>query len=185
MEENTIVEGNKLMSNTLFGDIRDPEIIRTMGFYQPFATAMLHGKVETRWVQKGKKPPFPLGKYLMYSTRKSCSHIDLLGWCDNSNINKLSEIQSNDLTANLNGFAICTGILQKVEPLTVNHANTFIRFVGEKTIEKFGDIKHYVQWALIFDNIQPIEPFMWNYGKQGVGFLPESELKKIQPTTII
>ena len=47
--------------------------IRTLGFYQPFGSLMLHGKIETRWVRKGKKPPFPLGKYIFYTTQKGKS----------------------------------------------------------------------------------------------------------------
>ena len=53
----------------LFGE--NNEVIRTLGFYQPYCTAMLHGKVETRWIIEGRTPPMPLGKYLLYSTKKS------------------------------------------------------------------------------------------------------------------
>lgn len=53
----------------LFGN----EKIRTLGLYQPYASLMLHGKIETRWVEDGKKPPFPIGKYLIYSTKQDSS----------------------------------------------------------------------------------------------------------------
>lgn len=61
-----------------FPKIETVSKIRTLGFYQPFGTLMLHGKIETRWVKVGKKPPFPEGKYLFYSTQKRCKYDKLL-----------------------------------------------------------------------------------------------------------
>lgn len=163
----------------LFGNNAN-EVIRTIGFYQPFCTAMLHGKIETRWVRKGRKPSMPLGKYLMYSTKKRCSNADLFNWCGTIITHQLYDVINNDDTKQYDGYALCTGTLVKVELLTPEHNPTFIKFVGEKTETIDGEQITKIQWALIFENVTPIEPFVWLHGKQGVGFVPDTELQNIK-----
>src|SRR5690348_11535546 len=106
-----------MIQANLFG-VKEDEIIRTLGFFQPFCTAMLHGKIETRWIRKGRKPPMPLGKYLLYSTKKRCSNADLFNWCGPEILNELYTEINNDLTKQYDGYALCIGDLIKVEPLT-------------------------------------------------------------------
>src|SRR3954462_2821939 len=165
------------MSNDLFGD--NVEVIRTLGFYQPFCTAMLHGKTETRWVKVGRKPSTPLGKYLLYSTKKGCSNADLFNWCGIEIINQLYAEINNDATKQLDGYAICLVDLVKVEPLTPEHKNTFVEYVGEKLEKIKGVDVHKKQWALIFENVKSIRPFLFEHGKQGVGIFPVTEYHKI------
>lgn len=155
------------------------EKIRTLGFYQPYGSLMLHGKVETRWVKTGKKPPFPLGKYLFYTTQKKATKEQLLEWSGNIITEKIKSTLQNEETVGYNQYAIGIGELFKVEPLTINDEG-FVLLQKEKVELKDGLRIHKTQWALHFENVQRIDPFLWKYGKQGVGFVPETEIIKIK-----
>lgn len=159
-----------------------PEKTRTLGFYQPFGSLMLHGKIETRWVRAGKKPPFPLGKYLFYTTQKPCDQKSLESWCGGEIIHRIHKILEHEPTANLNGYAIATGNLVEVKLLTPDDENTFVKFIGSKIDTESKDLcVRKVQWGLHFKDVERIEPFKWKFGKQGVGFVTDSELGKIKP----
>lgn len=157
------------------------EKIRTLGFYEPFGSLMLHNKVETRWVRKGKKPPFPLSKYLFYTTQQPCSNKDVFDWCGLEIMLSISETLGTNKKSELNGFAIAVGELVEVRPLTKeDEGKAFVKFIGEKTEVIKGEKITKVQWALIFKDVKPITPFRWEHGKQGVGFLPEHLYSKLQ-----
>lgn len=159
------------MNTTLFNDI--PEKVRTLGFYQPFCSLMIHGKIETRWVREGKKPPFPLGKYLFYSTAKSCDQSTLFDWCGADIMLNISQTLESDDTRNLNSTALATGVLKEVRPLVPeDEPLAFVKYIGKKTEIIKGEEITKVQWALIFEDVKIITPFKWEYGKQGVGFVP-------------
>src|ERR1700679_2290183 len=96
----------------LFGN--DNEIIRTIGFYQPFCSLMLHGKVETRWVRKGRLAPFPMGIYLGYGTKTGCTDEQLKDWCGNEILKHLEDTLINDFTQHLHGHAMWIGELYKI-----------------------------------------------------------------------
>ncbi|MDO9186954.1 MAG: hypothetical protein Q7W13_13150 [Bacteroidia bacterium] len=162
----------------LFGNKK--EIIRSIGFYQPFGSLMFHGKVETRFVRKGKKPPFPKGKYLIYTTKKECDNATLYNWCGNDVILDITKMlhNSNDETRLLNGWAIGIATLSEIKILTPTD-KSYVKFIGEK-IEIIDDIPvTKIQWALHFKDIFKIKPFEWKHGKQGIGFVPECELQNI------
>lgn len=162
----------------LFGQ-QEKEIIRTLGFYQPYGTLMLLGKIETRWVRKGKRPPFPLGRYLFYTTKKRCDSFTIKEW-SNKCFTAIQELTYNEPTNKLNGYAIAIGELKQVRPLDPNDAMSFVDFIGEKEEEKDGETIVKVQWALVFENVKRIEPFEFKMGKQGVGILERSERLKIK-----
>ncbi len=151
--------------------------IRTLGFYQPFGSLMLYDKIETRWVRENKKPPFPLGKYLFYTTKKPCDEKTMLEWCGPKMYKEILELMEGERTWPLNGYAIGIGDLIKIKPLEIEEeSKAFVKFAGIKTEVSINK----VQWGLHFENVQGIEPFEWKYGKQGIGFVPESEIDKIK-----
>lgn len=148
------------------------ETIRTLGFYQPFGSLMLHGKIETRWVKVGKKPPFPLGRYLLYTTLNKCDNATLFDWCGAEIMSNIIDTLKDDKTKDLNGFGLCFGDLYKIEPMTIlDEKDSFVLYKGVVVREDKNNIPHtYHQQLLHFTNIQPIaEPFKFK-GKQGVGF---------------
>ena len=164
----------------LFGETNTEPKLRTLGFYEPFGSLMLHGKIETRWVMAGKKPPFPLGKYLFYTTKKECDNITLLNWCGSEIVSEIAGIFGSNEKPSLHGYAIGIGELVDVCELKASDTNTFVKFKGSKVVQKGDKEITYIQWGLWFENVRKIEPFEWKFGKQGVGFVPYSELQKIK-----
>lgn len=154
----------------LFGN--DEEVIRTLGFWQPFGSLMLHGKIETRKVAVGKKPPFPLGKYLFYTTQKPTPNPILFNWCGPEIMSNIVETLKNEPTRVMLQTAIAIGELKAIRPM--------INKDEEKCFVQNIDMLGKSNWCLCFENVQRIESFIWNYGKQGVGFVPKSELVKIK-----
>ena len=157
----------------LFGNptVTPKEPIRTLGLWQPFASLMLHGKVETRKVRKGKKPPFPNGKYLLYSTLKATPEATLHEWCSPEQLDNIKGLLRFEDTRDLCGFALLVAELRGVTKMSKHdEAVAFIQYKEHP--------EHDV-WMLVFEDIQRIEPFAWKFGGQGVGFVPDSERGKI------
>lgn len=148
------------------------EAVRTLGFYQPFGSLMFHGKLETRWVRKGRKPPFPLGRYLLYSTKNKCENPTLFQWCGPEIMLSITKTLDGDTTRFFNGFALGYGTLVNLRPMQKEDEDTaFVKFVGEQIrIDKNGEEHIYIQWILEFADLERIEqPFRFTEGKQGVG----------------
>ncbi len=166
----------------LFGE-KEQSRIRTLGFYQPFGSLMLYGKIETRWIMEDRKPPFPLGRYLFYTTQKNCDNPTLFDWCGAEIMKSISDTLGDDSTKDLNGYAIGIGDLVSTRLLTKeDEGRAFVKFIGREQKLNYISAKYNTkdQWALIFENVQRIEPFQCTFGKQGVGFVPESEIDKIK-----
>lgn len=166
------------ISNLIDGGLQEQkktEIIRTLGLYQPYAGLMLPpwNKVETRWVRIGRKPPFPLGTYLIYATQKVYSLKEF-----QSIAGEFGDIVLRDITYNgifeVRGAAIGIGDLVKVERFNpIHQRETYVKWIG-------GDNSQtHTRWLLRFDNMRAIKPFTIK-GKQGIGFLSEADLKKIE-----
>lgn len=166
-----------------------PEVIRTIGLYQPYASLMLHGKIESRWVLKGKRPPFPLGKYLIYSTIKFYpmeQFADIAGPFCSAGWKAIE----GDQTEHLRGKAIAVGDLVEVRPFMPGDCDKAFVELGQMVVQCEDHVEmsgynkkgHYVTWqlwALIFKNVSRINPLKFK-GKQGVGFLKEPYLSKIK-----
>ncbi len=147
------------------------ELIRTLGLYQPFATLMLHGKVESRWVKKGKKPPFPLGRYLIYSTKKAYDvaefkHVSGEFYSDAKSKLYDEAIISEHCTTGLRGFALAVGDLVKVKPLGMGDlAKAFVdvNLTQLRDREEGVDlweqviIDEHALWGLWFENVKRIK----------------------------
>jgi hypothetical protein len=160
------------------------EKIRTLGLYQPYASLMLHGKIETRWVEDGRKPPFPLGKYLIYSTKKSSSILSFQLTSGKYCQKVWQTLQDGDTYAG-DGLPICIAILEglwKYRP-DIDGPETFVdSFDGKMQIIKGTHRipRDYTLWCLKFVNVQPVKLFRFNGGKQGIGFLSEADQAKIK-----
>ena len=142
---------------------------------------MAHGKIETRWVRKGKKPPFPLGKYLFYSCQKACENHTLFEWCGPEIMFSITSTIGADESRKLNKMALSVGDLVDVRKMQQeDEGKAFVKFIGERAIEKKGEMVEETQWCLVFENVRPIKPFEWKYGKQGVGFVPDEFIHLLQ-----
>lgn len=147
------------------------ERIRTLGLYQPFGTLMHHGKIETRWVKKGKKPPFPLGLYLIYSTKKMYEAPELYEISGRKGVEWMNEVLRNDNTIDKCGYALSIGELYQVSKMT--------RDIELECFVQYRESETHDLHALRFKNVKRLEPYQWKYGKQGIGFVPKEEYKNI------
>lgn len=165
----------------LFGQEEKKEPIRTLGLYQPFATLMLYGKIETRFISGNKKPGFKPGKYLLYSCQKAYDFFDALNMmgdeADLAEEHFEKEYQRLFSTIDaktkgfLQGYAICLADLTKIiDPITPDIKNTFVEYVAPCSRRRVG---------LVFENVQRLKPFEFK-GKQGPGFLDEKYLSQIE-----
>ena len=164
----------------LFGE--NIELLRTIGLYQPFCSLMLHGKVETRWVRNGRFAAFPLGKYIGYCTWKFCTPTMLADWCGVDLERLITETLKEDYTQHMQQKALWIGDLIKIGTMYEwQEKECFVKYKGEQVrIDKNGKSHVYHQQVLYFENVQAIEPFDFEYGKQGVGIFPQSEKHRIK-----
>jgi hypothetical protein len=139
----------------LFGLRKEcPPPMLAISFRQPFGTAMLLGKVETRtWDTKYR------GKVLICTSQKGYDEKTTLSICGDEQYNKLlcdlhhhiAKLKHGDLpqTIDLNGFAIATGRLIGTRPMTPqDEEKTYVKY-------KPGLFCH------TYDQIKPIVPFPW------------------------
>ncbi len=163
----------------LFGN----EVIRTLGLYQPYAQLMLHGKIESRWIKMGKKPPFPLGRYLLYATKKSYSIPEF-----NHIAGKYADDARQTLKGDqiFNGYAIGIGKLVKVQQFDMRDGlKAWVdieKLEPELQHKPYIAIDYHILWGLHFEDVQRVNPFPFK-GKQGVGFLDDELKKRIQIIT--
>lgn len=153
------------------------EIIRTIPLYQPFATLMLHGKIETRWIKKGRFHPFKLGRYLIYATKKKYKMLEAMeimgadfeeGW----KLYKEDPTYSLDHTEH--GWVIAIGDLVSVTEIIgpVACQGTFVKFL----IDPFGE---KMLNALRFENVKRIVPFKIK-GQQGIAHATAQQIAQIE-----
>lgn len=145
--------------------------IHTIGLYQPFASLMLHGKIETRWVKKGRKPPFPLGKYLVYSTANRYGLGDIFMISGSKQYDRMNEVLKGDETVVLTRHAIC--LIDLVE------LRQMVKEDEDKTFVEYRESPDRILWCLVPGEIQRIQPFPFLDGHQGIGFLSEENRKKL------
>lgn len=145
--------------------------IRTLGLYQPFASLMRHGKIETRWVKKDKKPPFPLGLYLFYSTQKRYEYGEIMQISGRKCFDWMDEVLKGDDTVKMCGYTMCIGELYMVGKMTNDiELECFVEY-------KESDTHHLI--ALRCRSVKHVFCAKWDHGKQGVGFVPDTEMDKI------
>src|SRR5687767_10873250 len=154
------------------------EPMRTLGLYQPYAEMMLHGKIETRWIRAGTKPPFPLGPYMLYACKSDYPLTTLSQIAGEKQYKRITET-INGLQL-IRGAALCTGDLVKIIYIIPGMDDqTFVRYQGPMEYKnKAGNIVKRVRVGLIFENVRRITPFPFK-GKQGVGILSAEDRKKI------
>lgn len=139
---------------------------RTLSWNQPYASLMLHEKIETR-----RKPTNVRGKVLICACKKhySFEQVQLLS-CDNQISDILTIFNSFSFSALQNslplGMAIAVGDLITCRPHTLQDMPK--SFVNHDA--------RLFSW--VFNNVQAIEPFEVK-GKQGWGFVTEDILNKI------
>lgn len=121
-----------------------------LSWKQPFGTAMLYGKIETRSWNTNYRGPVLIctsqRSYDLYSAKEICGNylFDLM----------FSKMNSDSGIIDLNGYAIAVGNLVDCRPMTLDdEAATFVQY-------RPGLYCH------VYENVRPIKPFPWK-GSQG------------------
>lgn len=131
--------------------------MRALSWKQPYASLMLHGKIETRTWKTDYRGP------VLICASQKCY-----------NFNQILEISGKDLTDRAMviiqsyefGKAIAVGNLVGCRPMTkVDEDATFVSF-------REGLFCH------VYENVREIEPFPWK-GKQGWSTVPQEIIDKI------
>ena len=144
---------------------------RTLSWNQPYASLMLHGKIETRRRQTNVR-----GKVLICSCAKGYSHkiIDSISGQD-ARYRIYSILNTEPSLFNLpKGKAIAVADLVNCRPMTkADEEKCFVEYKEPLFIPN-GKL-----WCWVFDKVQAIEPFEVK-GKQGWGFVTIDILNEIK-----
>ena len=136
------------------------EIIRALWWNQPYASLMLHGKIETRTY-----PTNVRGKVLICACKKRYDLGTIMTISGRNQFDRMNTILQ-DGEAAITGKAIAIGDLVDCRRMTLRDADKcFVEF-------------HASRWCWIFENVQAIEPFEIK-GKQGWAILDEATKNKI------
>jgi len=137
------------MQQELFA-LEGKEKILALSWKQPFASAMLFGKIETRtWATPYR------GWVLICTSKQPYNQETVESICGERLFIKMCQAMNKDTsTLDLNGYAIAIGKLVDCRPMTRNDEDrTFVKFRG-------GLFCH------IYEQVKKIEPFPWK-GQQG------------------
>lgn len=154
-------------------------VVRSLCLWQPYASLMLlNNKQETRWVKKGKKAPFPPGKYMIYSAKQPVKFNDV----ERVSGGLMPEGWKTDPRYFILGQPLFIADLNAIAEW-----NTALHRTDIESTEKLTFVKHeydpgnntHRRVILFFINIQRIKSFPYK-GKQGVGILTPEEKAQIE-----
>ena len=132
-----------------------PITIKALSWKEPFASLMLHGKIETRtWKTKYR------GLVLICASKKAYSEMDLIGLCGEVGSQLILGMINSTVIREQPGKAIAVGTLVDCRPMRVEDvAKCFVKY----------NPKLYCH---VYENVIPIEPFDWK-GSQGWKDVPQ------------
>lgn len=131
-------------------DLFNEEKILALSWKQPFATAMLYGKIETRtWDTKYR------GLVLMCTSKQAYDEATVRRICGDDLFFRMCVAMNKDsVTLDLNGYAILIGRLVNSRPMRrEDEAKAFVKFRPNL-------------FSHIYEGVKPIKPFAWK-GTQG------------------
>jgi hypothetical protein len=127
-------------------DLFGTESLRMLGWKQPFASLMLHGKIETRTWNTAYR-----GKVLIYSTKEIFTTDDLLeqGLCDELLIDKIKDTLRMEETVELLGTAFATGELihtRRMKP--EDEERCFVKYDPKRFCHIYSNVIRIVPFAI-------------------------------------
>lgn len=145
-----------------YGDVE----LRALSWKQPFASLMLHGKIETRvWDTKYR------GLVLICASKAIYTANEIKEISGDTQFTRIADWQTSDnLRGNLlpNAKAIAIGRLVDSRPMTPYDSDKcYVEYISPwLSIRKDGNYKEKQLWCHIYEDVQPIEPIYWK-GSQG------------------
>jgi len=162
---------------TTFTDKYPNETLKALSWKQPFASLMLHGKVETRvWGSKY------LGWVLICASKAPYSSKQLREISGDAQFKRIYDTFQGD-TSNWStqptGVAIAIGKLINSQPMNSNDSeNCFVQYVSPWYKEGAKGTTKKQLWCHEYGEVQAIEPFAW-HGKLGWSTVPDTLKSKI------
>lgn len=161
-------------------DLFGSEEIRALSWKQPFASLMLHDKIETRkWATKYR------GLVLICVSQKEYTENELKALSGIKQLDRIMNILSPFQIVQTCGKAIAIGRLVDCRPMTINDEDkAFIKFRPawkECKKNKDGSTRYVVKrlYCHVYQDIQPIKPFDFK-GAQGWRKLNKNIIDKIE-----
>lgn len=141
--------------------------VRALSWKEPYASLMLHGKIETRTWNTSYRGPV-----LICASKKSYQRNEVLVISGQMRLVRIGGVLGvNQVGFPRAGHAIAIGNLVDSRPMQIeDEYKCFVKF-------------HSGLWCHVYENVQPIEPFPWK-GSQGWKKLTEEQkslIKIIQP----
>lgn len=152
----------------LFGN----KIVKALSWKEPFATLMLHGKIETRTWSTSYR-----GLVLICSTQSPYKAVDLIEICGEEQLKRINpELLRKNHKFSTCGQAIALGFLAGCRPMVKEDEDKCFVKYREPEINN-GKIKRL--YCHIYNYVQAIEPMSFK-GVQGWKSLTDDEIKKIK-----
>jgi hypothetical protein len=159
--------------------------IMALSWKQPYGTAMLFGKIETRtWDIKYRG-------WMLICTSKQSYNLDVVRKISGNDLFvKICNVINNDpdkySTLDLDGYAIGIGRLVDSRKMTLtDEEKCFVKYRPpwneEKINKKTGKSKVVEKclWCHIYENVHPVKPFPWK-GSQGIRQVTPDQRKLIE-----
>lgn len=140
--------------------MKDFLVIRALSWNQPYASLMLHGKIETRRYYTNVR-----GKVLICACKKAYSQSTVFNISGPTQMLRITKTLGSHYDVP-NGYAIGIGDLiacRKMQPQ--DEDKCFVSY-------------HPDLYCWILENVKPIEPFRW-HGKQGWSIVEENLSKEL------
>jgi hypothetical protein len=156
--------------------------MKALVWNNPYGSLMIHGKGETR-----PRHTEVRGEVLICTAKKSYAYHKVLGISGERQMYRMADLLgltydttkypgreyegpwygTKDPTIKMKGYAIAVGTLVDSRPMTPKD-------------EDFCFVEYFPElFVWVFENVRKIQPFKWEFGKQGWLNVPESELSKI------
>lgn len=137
--------------------------ILALSWKQPFASLMLHGKIETRVWKTNYR-----GYVLICASKKSYNVNEIFNICGGVQYYRIIEKLGSDRFDNTNnGYAIAVGKLIDCRPMLKSDEDNCFVLYGSNL------------WCHIYEDVKPIRPFSFK-GHQGWTKLDKETFDKIQ-----
>ncbi len=158
----------------------DSEPMRALSWKQPYASLMLHGKIETRTWKTSYR-----GLVLICASQKQYVEHELFALAGEAGAQRIFNfINKNGIREPL-GKAIAVGRLIDCRPMTLkDEGDCYVKYKKPWIVEnKQG--KHVTKrlWCHIYDDVKPIEQFDWK-GSQGWGTVVKADIDRIKYSKI-
>lgn len=169
--------GNRYSTRKRMTDLFGDKELRALSWKEPFASLMLHGKIETRtWATKYR------GLVLICASKDPYTPKILLG-ISGKQVHRITDLLTFPDVAPTLGHAIAVGELVDCRPMV--KADEDVCFVQyrepwqERRVRKDGSV-HIVKkrlWCHIYENVREIEPIEWS-GVQGWKILDDPKFQE-------